>query len=62
MNAQDGRAMYELQLELHNRATGRRPLITADDLLEVHELLVAHDGDLKSLFSPSATTGTSAGS
>lgn len=54
--------MYELQLELHNRATGRRPLITADDLLEVHELLVAHDGDLKSLFSPSATTGTSAGS
>lgn len=50
MNAQDGRAMYELQLELHNRATGRRPLITADDLLEVHELLTSHDGDLKSLF------------
>ena len=54
MNAQDGRAMYELQLELHNRATGRRPLITADDLLEVHELLAAHDGDLKSLFPPAA--------
>lgn len=60
MNAQDGRAMYELQLELHNRATGRRPLITADDLLEVHELLIAHDGDLKSLFLPSAQTGSTA--
>ena len=44
--------MYELQLELHNRATGRRPLITADDLLEVHELLTSHGGDLKSLFQP----------
>ena len=53
MNAQDGRAMYELQLELHTRATGRRPPITADDLLEVHELLATHDGDFNSLFSPS---------
>jgi hypothetical protein len=50
MNAQDGRAMYELQLELHSRAIGRRPPITADDLLEVHEFLVAHEGDFKSLF------------
>jgi len=50
MNAQDGRAMYELQLELHTRAVGQRPLITADDLLEVHELLTAHEGDLRSLF------------
>jgi hypothetical protein len=54
MNAQDGRAMYELQLELHTLATGRRPLITADDLLEVHELLTAHEGDLKSLFAGTA--------
>ena len=54
MNAQDGRAMYELQLELHNRATGRRPLISADDVLEVHELLAAHEGDLKSLFQACA--------
>jgi hypothetical protein len=54
MNAQDGRAMFELQLELHNRATGRRPNITADDVLEVHELLTAHEGDLESLFNPSA--------
>ena len=54
MNAQDGRAMYELQLELHSRATGRRPLITADDLLEVHELLASFDGDFKSLFPPAA--------
>jgi hypothetical protein len=50
MNAQDGRAMFELQLELHSRATGVEPLISADDLLEVHELLTDHEGDLKSLF------------
>lgn len=53
MNAQDGRAMFELQLELHSRATGRRPNIRADDVLEVHEQLAAHEGDLKSLFDPS---------
>ena len=51
MNAQDGRAMFELQLELHSRATGVDPLISADDLLEVHELLTTHEGDLKSIFS-----------
>jgi len=49
MNAQDGRAMFELQLELHSRATGVQPLISADDLLEVHELLTVHEGDLESL-------------
>ncbi len=54
MNAQDGRAMFELQMELHARAVGRRPNITADDVLEVHELLVTHEGDLKSLFAPQA--------
>jgi hypothetical protein len=54
MNAQDGRAMYELQLELHSRATGVQPLISADDLLEVHELLTAYEGDLKGLFMPPA--------
>jgi hypothetical protein len=51
MNAQDGRAMFELQLELHARATGLKPNISADDLLEVHEMLADHDGDLMSLFS-----------
>jgi hypothetical protein len=56
MNLQDGRAMFELQLELHNRASGRRPLITADDLLEVHELLDKHYGDLKSLFNPGSSS------
>jgi len=54
MNAQDGRAMFELQLELHARATGIRPLISADDLLEIHELLATHEGDLKSLFGSTA--------
>jgi hypothetical protein len=47
MNAQDARAMFELQLELHARAVGGRPNITADDVLEVHELLVTLEGDLK---------------
>jgi len=50
MNAQDGRAMFELQLELHSRATGVQPPISGDDLLEVHVLLTDHEGDLKSLF------------
>jgi hypothetical protein len=54
MNAQDNRAMFELQLELHSLATGRRPNITADDILEVHVLLAAHEGDLRSLFAPLA--------
>jgi len=54
MNAQDGKAMFELQLELHARVVGRTPIITADDLLEVHELLAAHDGDLTSLFGSKA--------
>jgi hypothetical protein len=51
MNAQDGRAMFELQLELHSRATGVQPPISADDLLEVHALLNAFEGDLKSLLT-----------
>jgi hypothetical protein len=54
MNAQDARAMFELQLELHTRAVGGRPNITADEALEVHELLVTLEGDMKSLFVPHA--------
>ena len=54
MNAQDDRAMFELQLELHARAVGRQPIITADDVIDAHELLAAHEGDLKSLFVPQA--------
>jgi len=54
MNAQDGRAMFELQLELHARVVGLTPIITADDLLEVHELLAGHEGDLASLFASKA--------
>lgn len=52
MNTQDGRAMFELQLELHARAIGRQPNITADEVLDVHELLASHAGDLKSLLTP----------
>ena len=54
MNAQDGRAMFELQLELHARAVGRQPIITADDVIDVHELLATHEGDLRSLLGPQA--------
>jgi hypothetical protein len=41
--------MFELQLELHQRSTGLRPNITADELLELHEMLTAYAGDLNSL-------------
>jgi hypothetical protein len=41
--------MYELQLELHSLASGKRPLISADEMLEVHELLQEFSGDFKSL-------------
>jgi len=51
MNAQDGRAMFELQLELHARASGELPLISADELLELHEALAAASGDFKSLLA-----------
>lgn len=54
MNPEDGRQMFELQLELHTRAIGRQPNITADEVLEVHELLATHEGGLKSLLAPRA--------
>ena len=52
MNAQDGRAMFELQLELHSRASGKTPIISADELLEVHESLADFSGDFRSLLAP----------
>ncbi len=51
MNARDGRAKFELQLELHTRAIGRLPNIAADEVLDVHDLLAAHEGDLQSLLA-----------
>jgi len=51
----DGSAMFELQLELRARLAGRRPLITQDDLADVHALLHAHQGDLKSLLIAQAS-------
>jgi hypothetical protein len=54
VNAQDGQAMFELQLELHTRAIGHQPNITADEVLDVHQLLATHEGDLKSLTAPLA--------
>ena len=43
--------MFELQLELHSRASGGTPNISADDLLEVHEVLENFSGDFRSLLS-----------
>lgn len=40
--------MFELQLELHNQAQGKRPVITADELLDLH-LLLAQLRDFRSL-------------
>ena len=45
INPRDGKAMYELQLELHTRANGSRPTISADELLDLH-LLLAQERDL----------------
>jgi hypothetical protein len=64
MNLQDGGAMFELQLELHARATGRLPKISADEILELHDLLTEFAGDLKALTGtasdePSVPTGAS---
>ncbi len=48
-NPHDGKAMSELQLELRNRADGRRPIISADELLDLHLLLDQLDLDFKRL-------------
>jgi hypothetical protein len=45
INPRDGKAIYELQLELHNRAAGKRPNISADELLDLH-LLLAEEPEL----------------
>ena len=41
--------MFELQLELHALVMGATPPITADELLDVHELLTNPAGDLKGI-------------
>jgi hypothetical protein len=51
MSPSDGHAMFELQLELHSRARGRRPNVSVDEVIEVHQLLAQHAGDLKSLIA-----------
>ncbi len=49
MNSHDAKAMFELELELRDLAAGRRPRITADDVIEVAAVLSVHTGDLRSL-------------
>lgn len=48
INPRDGQAMDELQLQLHNQAEGKRPVISADELLDLHVLL-AQLTDLRGL-------------
>ena len=49
INPHDGKALYELQLELRNRADGKRSIISADELLDLHLLLDQLDLDFKRL-------------
>ncbi len=51
MDAQERRAMMELQLELRSRVEGLRPVISTDEVLELRGLLAQHDGDFKTLFA-----------
>jgi len=54
MDARDGPAMFELLLELHCRAQGIRPIISADEIQELREWLQRFSGDLNGFFgSPS---------
>ena len=50
INPHDAKAMYELQLELRHQAQGKRPIISADELLDLHLLLTQLDLDFKRLF------------
>ncbi len=52
INPHDGKAMYELQLELRNRADGKHPIISAAELLDLHLLLDQLDLDFKRLLKP----------
>ena len=52
MSADEHRAMLELQMELAARTTGRLPVISADEVIELRGFLAAHPGDLRSLIAP----------
>ncbi len=54
MDAQERRAMMELQLELRSRVKGILPNISTDEVLEVRGLLAQYEGDFKSLFALAA--------
>ena len=54
MDDRDGRAMFELLLELHCRAKGIRPIISADEILELRHWLQKHTGDLRDIAGPTS--------
>jgi hypothetical protein len=54
--AEEGRALFELQLELHQLAQGLRPNISADEMVELRALMEA--GDLEGLLARARTLQT----
>jgi len=54
--AEEARALFELQLELHQLALGLRPNISSDEMVELRALMEA--GDLEGLLARARTFQT----
>jgi hypothetical protein len=54
--AEEARALFELQLELHQLALGLRPNISSDEMVELRALMEA--GDLEGLLARARTLQT----
>ena len=53
VEAEEARALFELQLELHQLAQGLRPNISSDEMVELRALMDA--GDLEGLLARART-------
>ena len=56
VEAEEARALFELQLELHQLALGLRPNISSDEMVELRALMEA--GDLEGLLARARTLQT----
>jgi hypothetical protein len=56
VEAEEARALFELQLELHQLAQGLRPNISSDEMVELRALMEA--GDLEGLLARARTLQT----
>ena len=56
METEEARALFELQLELHQLALGLRPNISSDEMVELRALMEA--GDLEGLLARARTLQT----